>query len=153
MELQQPTSQQPNYGAEVSLANQGKRKGFAGARSGLFYKFADLAEKAKPRWLLLENVPGLLNSNGGKDFRDFTCTLDELGYGVSWRILDAKYFGTPQRRRRVYVVASRGNLRAHSRRCPGVLMQTKFHLLLLSLLFENLSLPVTPHAHSGQREY
>lgn len=97
---------------DVSLANQGKRKGLDGERSGLFYEVARLAEKRKPRWLILENVPGLLNSHNGEDFRGVLATLDELGYGVSWRVLDAKYFGTPQRRRRVYIIASRGSLRA-----------------------------------------
>lgn len=97
---------------DLSLANQGKRKGLAGERSGLFFKFAELVRgaNARPRWLLLENVPGLLNSNHGEDFRTLISTLDELGYGVSWRVLDAKYFGTPQRRRRVYIVGSLGNL-------------------------------------------
>ena len=93
---------------DVSLANQGKRKGLEGFRSGLFYKFAGLIAERFPRWILIENVPGLLNSNNGEDFRTVISTLDELGYCVSWRILDAKYFGTPQRRRRVYIVASLG---------------------------------------------
>ncbi|MCL2129772.1 MAG: DNA (cytosine-5-)-methyltransferase [Treponema sp.] len=93
---------------DVSLANQGKRKGLEGYRSGLFYKYAELIAKRFPRWILIENVPGLLNSNDGKDFKEVISTLDELGYCVSWRILDAKYFGTPQRRRRIYIVASFG---------------------------------------------
>lgn len=97
---------------DVSLANQGKRKGLQGARSGLFYTFAELVEARRPPWIILENVPGLLNSHGGEDFRTVIERLDELGYDVSWRVLDAKYFGTPQRRRRVYIVASRGSLRS-----------------------------------------
>jgi len=97
---------------DVSLANQGKRKGLKGERSGLFYKYAELVGQRRPKWLLIENVPGLLNSHNGDDFKILLRTLDELGYGVSWRILDAKYFGTPQRRRRVYIVASLGNMRS-----------------------------------------
>lgn len=97
---------------DLSLANQGKRKGLAGERSGLFYKFSELVSERLPRWIIIENVPGLLNSCQGEDFRIVLQTLDELGYGVSWRVLDAKYFGTPQRRRRVYVVGSLGNLRS-----------------------------------------
>jgi DNA (cytosine-5)-methyltransferase 1 len=97
---------------DLSLANQGKRKGLDGSRSGLFYEFARLAKERKPKWLILENVPGLLNSHQGEDFRCVLEELDELGYGVSWRILDAKYFGTPQRRRRVYIVASYRSLRS-----------------------------------------
>jgi DNA (cytosine-5)-methyltransferase 1 len=95
---------------DLSLANQGKRKGLEGARSGLFYKFAQLIEIRRPKWIVIENVPGLLNSHSGTDFKIFLETLDEFGYGVSWRVLDAKYFGTPQRRRRVYIVGSFGTL-------------------------------------------
>lgn len=94
---------------DVSLANQGKREGIKGSRSGLFNKFAELAKTARPRWIILENVPGLLNSGNGKDFKHVIQTLDEIGYFVAWRVLDAKYFGTPQRRRRVYIVASYRN--------------------------------------------
>lgn len=91
---------------DVSLANQGKRQGLKGARSGLFYKFAEFIEYRQPKWVVLENVPGLLNSQHGQDFRVVIGKLDELGYGVAWRVFDAKYFGTPQRRRRVFIVAS-----------------------------------------------
>lgn len=97
---------------DLSLANQGKRKGLEGARSGLFYKYAELIEEKHPRWVFIENVPGLLNSANGEDFKVVISTLDELGYGVSWRVLDAKYFGTPQRRRRTYIIASAGTLGA-----------------------------------------
>jgi DNA (cytosine-5)-methyltransferase 1 len=97
---------------DLSLANQGKRKGLEGERSGLFYRYAELISAHKPRWVIVENVPGLLNSHQGKDFQILLKKLDEFGYGVSWRVFDAKYFGTPQRRRRVYVVASLGNLRS-----------------------------------------
>lgn len=95
---------------DLSLANQGKRKGLKGERSGLFFKFAELIAAKTPRWVVIENVPGLLNSASGKDFQILVQTLDELGYGVSWRILDAKYFGTPQRRRRVFIIGSFGTL-------------------------------------------
>lgn len=97
---------------DLSLANQGKRLGLEGARSGLFYKFAGLVEEKHPRWVFIENVPGLLNSAQGGDFRVVLSTLDELGYGVAWRVLDAKFFGTPQRRRRTYIVGSLGTLGA-----------------------------------------
>lgn len=97
---------------DLSLANQGKRKGLSGNRSGLFFTYAELIRQRKPDWIIIENVPGLLNSNDGEDFRMVIETLDELGYGLSWRIFDAKYFGTPQRRRRVYIVGSLGNMRS-----------------------------------------
>lgn len=95
---------------DLSTANQGKRRGLDGDRSGLFYEFTRLVRSRRPRWIVLENVPGLLNSHQGDDFRCVLEELDELGYGVSWRVLDAKYFGTPQRRRRVYIVGSYGDL-------------------------------------------
>jgi len=91
---------------DLSLANQGKRKGLEGERSGLFTQFARLAETERPKWLIIENVPGLLNSGGGQDFKYVLETLDDIGYFVAWRVLDAKHFGTPQRRRRVFIVAS-----------------------------------------------
>lgn len=97
---------------DVSLANQGKRRGLSGNRSGLFYTYAKLVEARKPDWLIIENVPGLLNSHNGQDFLNVLSTLDELGYGISWRVLDAKHFGTPQRRRRVYIVGSFGSMRS-----------------------------------------
>lgn len=91
---------------DLSLANQGKRKGLEGERSGLFTQFARLVRAAPPKWLVIENVPGLLNSGGGQDFKYVLETLDDIGYFVAWRVLDAKFFGTPQRRRRVFIVAS-----------------------------------------------
>lgn len=97
---------------DLSLANQGKRKGLEGNRSGLFYRFAELIDKGRPQWVFIENVPGLLNSADGRDFEVVLKTLDELGYGISWRVLDAKHFGTPQRRRRVYIVGSYRSIRS-----------------------------------------
>ena len=97
---------------DVSLANQGKRAGLRGERSGLFFAFASLVKNGKPRFIVLENVVGLLNSNDGQDFQCILETLDELGYICAWRIFDAQYFGTPQRRRRVIIVASLGNASA-----------------------------------------
>lgn len=97
---------------DVSQANQGKRQGLNGKRSGLFYTFADLIEARRPRWVVLENVIGLLNSQQGRDFAVILNKMDDLGYGVAWRVFDAKYFGTPQRRRRVFIVASHNSQRA-----------------------------------------
>ena len=91
---------------DLSIA--GRRAGLAGARSGLFYEFARVARELQPTWLLVENVPGLLSSNGGRDFGIVLDTLGELGYGLAWRVLDARYFGVPQRRRRVFVVGHLG---------------------------------------------
>jgi len=88
------------------LSVAGKRAGFAGKRSSLAFTFLDLVERCRPRWLVLENVPGLFSSNGGADFGRLLYEMEQLGYGVSWRTLDARYFGVAQRRRRVFLVAS-----------------------------------------------
>jgi DNA (cytosine-5)-methyltransferase 1 len=90
------------------LSVAGRRAGLSAARSGLFFEFVRLAGELRPRWLLLENVPGLFSSNGGRDFALILHTLDQLGYGVSWRVLDSHYFGVPQRRRRVFLVGHLG---------------------------------------------
>jgi DNA (cytosine-5)-methyltransferase 1 len=70
-----------------------------------------IADKYKPKWIVWENVPGVLSSNGGKDFGVFLGALGELGYGFAYRILDAQYFGVAQRRRRVFVVGYLGDWR------------------------------------------
>jgi len=87
------------------LSVAGKRAGFAGKRSSLAFTFLDLVEQRRPRWLVLENVPGLFSSNQGRDFLRLLSEMDELGYSVAWRTLDARYFGVAQRRRRVFIVA------------------------------------------------
>jgi DNA (cytosine-5)-methyltransferase 1 len=71
-----------------------------------------MADRFKPKWLVWENVPGVLSSNGGRDFGTFIGALGKIGYGFSWRILDAQYFGVPQRRRRVFVVGCFGDWRS-----------------------------------------
>ena len=88
------------------LSVAGKRAGFSGKRSSLAFTFLDLVERRRPRWLVLENVPGLFSSNQGRDFLRLLGEMDELGYSVAWRTLDARYFGVAQRRRRVFIVAS-----------------------------------------------
>lgn len=89
------------------LSVAGKRAGLAGERSGLFWHAARLVEETQSEWFIIENVPGLLTSNGGKDFAIVLGEMAELGYSVAWRILDAQYFGVPQRRRRVFIVGRR----------------------------------------------
>ena len=91
------------------LSVAGKRRGLAGERSGLFFEVVRLLAETKAKWFILENVPGLLSSNGGRDLGIVIETLAELGYGVAYRILDAQYFGVPQRRRRVFIVGCLGD--------------------------------------------
>jgi DNA-cytosine methyltransferase len=90
------------------LSVAGKRRGFEdGTRSSLAFTYLDLVERRLPRWVVLENVPGLFSSNGGRDFGRLIREMVALGYGLSWRTLDARFFGVPQRRRRVFIVAAR----------------------------------------------
>ena len=95
---------------DVSVA--GKRAGLAGERSGLWYEFHRILAELKPRWVVIENVPGLLSSNRGRDFAAILRGLAGLGYLSAWRVLDAQYFGVPQRRRRVFLVGCLGDGRA-----------------------------------------
>lgn len=82
----------------------GRRAGLAGERSGLAMHFVRIVDEIKPRWILWENVLGAFSTNGGRDFACFTSALAECGYHICWRVLDAQYFGVPQRRRRIFLV-------------------------------------------------
>ena len=106
---------------DVSVA--GKRAGLEGNRSGLFWEFVRVARSVRPTTILLENVPGLLSSNTGRDFRTVVGALVELGYGVAWRVLNSRFFGVPQRRRRVFVlgVLTDGDTRIASERAAEIL--------------------------------
>jgi DNA (cytosine-5)-methyltransferase 1 len=94
-----------------SFSVAGLRKGLADPRGNLMLTFLSIADKFRPKWLVWENVPGVLSSNGGKDFGTFLGALGELGYGFAYRVLDAQYFGVAQRRRRVFVVGYLGDWR------------------------------------------
>ncbi len=85
---------------DVSVA--GRRAGLAGARSGLFHEFARVASVLMPKWLLIENVPGLLSSNDGADFIAILDEVQKLGYVPEVNIVDSQHYGVPQRRRRVF---------------------------------------------------
>lgn len=89
------------------LSVAGKRRGLAGERSGLFWEIARLIEETQTEWFILENVPGLLTSNKGRDFGVVVGTMADIGYSLAWRVLDAQHFGVPQRRRRVFIVGRR----------------------------------------------
>ena len=94
----------------------GKRGGFEDARGTLFFEIARIAEVKQPKYRLLENVPGLLNHDSGRTFATILNTLDELGYDVSWQVLNSKDFGVPQSRRRVYIVGY------HREKCAGKIL-------------------------------
>ncbi len=91
------------------LSVAGKRAGLDGKRSGLFYDALAFAKAVKAKTILLENVPGLLSSNKGRDFGVLLTELADAGYSnIEWRILNSQFFGVAQRRRRVFIVASVG---------------------------------------------
>lgn len=115
-----------------SFSVAGLRKGLDDPRGDLMLTFASIAAKYRPRWLVWENVPGVLSSNGGRDFAAFLGLLSgqkitppadgwqnsgviqgyRNAYSLSWRVLDAEYFGVAQRRHRVFVVGHLGDWRA-----------------------------------------
>lgn len=107
-----------------SFSVAGLRKGLADPRGNLALEFLRLVTESRTRWFVWENVPGVLSSNGGRDFSSLLGALAVLGYGFAYRVLDAQYFGVPQRRRRVFLVGYLGDWRYPA-----------------SVLFESESLP------------
>jgi DNA (cytosine-5)-methyltransferase 1 len=103
-----------------SFSVAGLRKGLDDPRGNLALTFVAMVDHYRPEWVIWENVPGVLSSSGGRDFGSFLGALGQLGYGFAYRVLDAQYFGVPQRRRRVFVVAhSSGD----SRRAAEILFE------------------------------
>jgi site-specific DNA-cytosine methylase len=92
-----------------SFSVAGLRKGLRDPRGGLMLTFLEIAQRRRPRWVVWENVPGVLSSHGGRDFGAFLGALGALGYGWAYRVLDAQWFGVAQRRRRVFVIANLGD--------------------------------------------
>lgn len=106
---------------DLSIA--GKQAGLEGGeRSSLFFEIVRILREFNPQWFILENVPGLLSSKGGRDMGIVVGELAELGYSFSWRILDAQNFGVPQRRRRVFIV---GHLGTDETRAEQVLFESE----------------------------
>jgi DNA (cytosine-5)-methyltransferase 1 len=89
------------------LSQAGMTRGIAGARSGLIGEVFRLIEHQRTPWVLLENVPFMLQLARGEAMHVITSALEELGYRWAYRVIDARAFGRPQRRRRVYLLASR----------------------------------------------
>jgi DNA (cytosine-5)-methyltransferase 1 len=101
-----------------SFSVAGLRKGLRDPRGNLMLTYGAIAQRYRPRWLVWENVPGVLSSDSGRDFGTFLGMLAELGYGFAYRVLDAQYVrvesharAVPQRRRRVFVVGCIGDWR------------------------------------------
>lgn len=100
-----------------SFSLAGDRSGLKGA-SGLMFEFIRAVRELRPRWFVWENVPGALSSENGNAFRQLLQSMDEGGYGLAWRVLDAQFFGVAQRRERVFLVGSLGAMR-----CAEVLFE------------------------------
>lgn len=90
------------------LSVAGKRAGLEGTRSSLFWEVVRILGELRPAWFVLENVPGLFSSCEGRDFAVVLNALDELGYGLAWRVFNSQFFGVAQRRRRVFIVGRFG---------------------------------------------
>jgi DNA (cytosine-5)-methyltransferase 1 len=90
-----------------SFSVAGQRKGFEDTRGTLFFEIARIASAKQPRLMLLENVKGLLSHDGGKTFETMCAVLNDIGYAIDFRVLNSKYFGVPQNRERIFIVASR----------------------------------------------
>ena len=92
-----------------SFSVAGLRKGLTDPRGNLALTYCGILDHFRPKWFVWENVPGVLSSSKGRDFGSFLGALVELGYGFSYRVLDAQHFGVAQRRRRVFVVGHLGD--------------------------------------------
>ena len=110
-----------------SFSVAGLRRGLDDPRGNLALIYLGLVDRIRPRYIVWENVPGVLSSSGGRDFGAFIGALAQLGYGFAWRVLDAQWCrvdshprAVPQRRRRVFLV---GCARGDARRAASVLLE------------------------------
>jgi len=94
-----------------SFSVAGLRKGLEDPRGNLALTYVGILDKFKPKWFIWENVAGVLSSGEGRDFGAFLGAVAQLGYGFSYRVMDAQHFGVPQRRRRVFVIGHLGDWR------------------------------------------
>jgi DNA (cytosine-5)-methyltransferase 1 len=94
-----------------SFSVAGKRLGLDDPRGNLALVALAVVRRVRPRWLVFENVPGLLSSGGGDDFAAFLAAVQECGYLGCWRVLDARHWGLAQRRQRVFFVGCLGDWR------------------------------------------
>ena len=102
-----------------SFSVAGLRRGLDDPRGNLTLTYLAIADRYRPRWVVWENVPGVLSDDDGRTFGTFLGGLGELGYGFAYRVLDAQYFGLAQRRKRVFVVGCLGDWR----RAAAVLLE------------------------------
>ena len=101
------------------FSSAGKKLGFEDRRGNLFFEVARIVRVKQPKAILLENVKNLVSHDGGKTFQVILSTLDELGYDVSYKVLNAVKFGIPQKRERIFILATRKDLCIDSFVLPG----------------------------------
>ena len=87
-----------------SFSIAGKRGGFEDTRGNLFFEIMRLAKARQPKYLLLENVKGLLSHDRGRTFATILNTLWDSGYNAEWQVLNSKDFGVPQNRERIFII-------------------------------------------------
>lgn len=128
------------------LSVAGKRMGLAGARSGLFFHLIGAIKSIKPRWVALENVPGLVSSHKGVDFNRVLDEIESAGYVIDVDILDAQFFGVAQRRRRVFIVCQAVDDLLQSRTISS-------SLTIMQLLLEVLQQALVVISAASRSEY
>lgn len=133
------------------LSVAGRRAGLAGARSGLFWTMRRIIAILRPPWFILENVPGLLSSNKGRDMGAILKALGDIGYGWAYRCLDAQHFGLAQRRNRVFIVGYSGGLDRPMGESE-LRDRTRLSRVAASVLFESDCLPWDSSPSSKTRE-
>ena len=126
------------------LSVAGRRAGLAGERSSLWSEFRRVLGEIAPRWFLIENVPGLLSSNKGRDVGALLWQLGQLGYWWAYRVLDAQYDGLAQRRKRVFIVGRLGD--------EGVQDARRIRGLPCQILFDSESLSGNPPPRREKKE-
>ena len=105
-----------------SFSVAGLRKGLDDPRGNLALSFVSMVEFYQPEFFIWENVPGVLSSNAGRDFGSLLTAVGYIGYGWAYRVLDAQYFGVPQRRRRVFLI---GHISGDPRRAGEILIESQ----------------------------
>jgi len=131
---------------DVSVA--GRRTGLAGARTGLFWEIIRILNEFQPTWIVLENVPGLLTTNSGRDMGTVLGSLALSGYNdLAYRILDSKNFGVPQRRRRIFIVGRLGPTGERSGKILAITESSRRHPQTSEQAGSNIAATLTSSAH------
>src|SRR5699024_1279251 len=116
----------------------GKRRGFEDTRGTLFFEIARAIKEIQPSYALLENVKGLFSHDKGRTFGTIIQALDELGYVVEWGLFNSKYWGVPQNRERVFILATRKDIFRQPKLIELLNEQTEVNTKLIDVLEHNV---------------